>query len=279
MDAIGETLRRERLRRGLNLEQVSAQTKISQYLLQAIEKSQFERLPGGLFTRSFLRQYAHVLELDEDEVVASFRQQYEEPVLALTALQPKRRRSQLPFLPTFGWFVVAIFLCGGLYTVWENVRRSLPETGAATLREAHESAGLSLPVANSFQPLPQLIPPEQRPPVSSASGRIRSQPGVPGAMHVVFTATEPVWVSIQSDGTPVYSGMLGQQQNKELGASTKMTALVGNAGGLEVSLNGRTIGPIGHHGEVRMLELTPAGAHVITPRTPPNDPSGSGDRP
>jgi transcriptional regulator with XRE-family HTH domain len=278
MDAIGETLRRERLRRGLNLEQVSARTKIGQYLLQAIEENQFDRLPGGLFSRSFLRQYAHLLDLDEDEVVASFRQQYEEPVLALAELQPKRTCSHLPLLPAFGWFVVAIFLSGGLYTVWENVRRSLPETSAATLHGAHVTSDSILPPAKSFQPLPELTPPEPRPPISSASGRIPSQPGVMGAMHVVFTATEPVWVSIQSDGTPVYSGMLEQQQNKELGASTKMTALVGNAGGLEVSLNGRTIGPIGHHGEVRVLELTPAGAHVIR-RTSNNDASGPGDRP
>ena len=130
MDGIGDALRSERLRLGLPLEQIATQTKIGQYHLQAIEANQFDRLPGGLLTRSFLRQYAQVLGLDADEVVASFKQQFEEPVLALTALQPKYRCSQIPLMPMLLWFVTAIVGCAGVYAVWENVRRSLPEANA-----------------------------------------------------------------------------------------------------------------------------------------------------
>ena len=54
MDGIGDALRSERLRLGLPLEQIATQTKIGQYHLQAIEANQFDRLPGGLLTRSFL---------------------------------------------------------------------------------------------------------------------------------------------------------------------------------------------------------------------------------
>jgi len=275
MDSIGDALRSERLRRGLTLEQIAAQTKVGQYLLEAIEANKFDRLPGGLFTRSFLRQYAQVLDLDAEEVVASFKQQFEEPVLALTELQPKRRRSQLPLLPRFGWFAIAIFVCGGVYALWENVRRSLPETSAAPLHSSDVISESGLQLAKSFREAAQELAPREQPAlVPSASSRSSSEPGAKGAMRVVFTATEPVWVSIQSDGNPVYTGILEQQHNKELDASSRMTAVVGNAGGLEVSLNGKAIGPIGQHGEVRVVELTPAGAH-ITQRTAVNDASGS----
>jgi hypothetical protein len=84
---------------------------------------------------------------------------------------------------------------------------------------------------------------------------------------VAFTATEPVWLSIMSDGTQAYRGTLEGQQSKEFGASSKMTVLIGNAGGLEVSLNGRPVGPIGGRGEVQFLLLTPKGAYLV-PRTP-----------
>jgi cytoskeleton protein RodZ len=267
MDGIGDALRSERLRLGLTLQQIATQTKIGQYLLQAIEANQFDRLPGGLLTRSFLRQYAQVLGLDADEVVASFKQQFEEPVLALTALQPKYRFSQLPLLPILLWFVTAIFGCAVVYAVWENVRRSLPETNTAPQHSSRVLSESGLQLTKSFQePVPELAPRERQASVPYASSRLGSEPGPRDAIRVVFTATEPVWVSIQSDGNPVYTGTLEQQHNKELAASTRMTALVGNAGGLEVSLNGKAIGPIGQHGEVRVLELTPAGAH-ITRRT------------
>jgi cytoskeleton protein RodZ len=274
MDSIGDALRSERLRRSLTLEQVAAQTKIGKYHLEAIEANQFDRLPGGLFTRSFLRQYARVLDLDAEEVVASFKQQFEEPVLALTELQPKRRRS-LPLLPRFGWFAIAIVVCGGVYTLWENVRRSLPETSAASLHSSPVISESGPQLAKSFREAAQELAPRGQPAlVPSASSRSGSESSAKGAMRVIFTATEPVWVSIQSDGTSVYTGVLEQQHNKELDASSRMTALVGNAGGLEVSLNGKAIGPIGQHGEVRVVELTPAGAH-IAPRTVVNDASSS----
>jgi cytoskeleton protein RodZ len=266
MDAIGDALRSERLRLGLTLEQIATQTKIGQYLLQAIEANQFDRLPGGLLTRSFLRQYAQVLGLDADEIVASFKQQFEEPVLALTALQPKYGCSQLPLMPMFLWFVTAIFVCAGVFAVWENVRRSLPETNAVHLHGSQVVSQSVLHPTKSFpEPLPEVAPRERPVSVPYASSPLSSEAGPRGAIRVVFTATEPVWVAIQSDGNPVYTGMLEQQHNKELAASTRMTALVGNAGGLEVSLNGKAIGPIGQRGEVRVVELTPAGAHITRP--------------
>jgi cytoskeleton protein RodZ len=265
MDGIGEALRSERLRLGLGLEQIATQTKIGQYLLQAIEANQFDRLPGGLLTRSFLRQYAQVVGLDADEVVASFKLQFEEPVLALTELQPKYSRPQLPLMPKLLWFAIAILGCAVVYAVWQNVRRSLPETKADP-RHGSQTIAQSGQSTKSLQdPVPEVAPRNGPASVPYASSRSGSEPDLKGAIRVVFTATEPVWVSIHSDGNPVYTGTLEQQHNKELAASTRMTALVGNAGGLEVSLNGKAIGPIGQHGEVRVVELTPAGAHITRP--------------
>ena len=75
MTSIGETLKRERLRRGWNLEQVSRETKISSRLLEYIESEQFDKLPGGVFTRSFVRQYASTLGLDGDEIASELQRQ------------------------------------------------------------------------------------------------------------------------------------------------------------------------------------------------------------
>ena len=73
MNSIGEALRRERLRRNLDLEQVSKETKINIKLLEAIEAEEFSKLPGGVFAKSFVRQYARLLGLDEDEMVAELQ--------------------------------------------------------------------------------------------------------------------------------------------------------------------------------------------------------------
>src|SRR5690348_8598494 len=73
MSSVGETLRRERLRRNLDLDRVSRETKINVKMLEAIEAEDFDRLPGGVFTRSFVRQYARLLGLDEEEILAELQ--------------------------------------------------------------------------------------------------------------------------------------------------------------------------------------------------------------
>ncbi|MEO7143598.1 MAG: helix-turn-helix transcriptional regulator, partial [Bryobacteraceae bacterium] len=73
MTSIGEALRRERLRLGLDLGQIAERTKIGTRFLQAMEADDFGKLPGGVFSRSFLRQYAGILGLDEEAISAEYK--------------------------------------------------------------------------------------------------------------------------------------------------------------------------------------------------------------
>jgi hypothetical protein len=271
MDSIGDTLRRERLRRGLKLEQVSAHTKIGQHYLQAMEENRFDRLPGGLFTRSFLRQYTHALDLDAEEVIASLMQQLEEPSVPLSEAQPRHKPSRLPRLPTVAWLVIAMFCCCGLYTLRENLQRSLLDTSAVAARPTARSERALL--APHATPAPaELLQPELHPVEEPLSVSSASQLGFGSrvaALHVVFDATEPVWLSIKSDGILAYSGMIDGLQSRAFDASTKMVVLVGNAGGVKIAVNGKPVGLKGAHGEVQSLVVTPAGVQMA-PRTPPS---------
>jgi len=301
MTSIGETLRRERLRRGLTLEQIAADTKIGLHLLEAMEADEFDRLPGGVFTRSFLRQYAHALGLDEDEVITWLKEQFEERPEPLPA-PPPEPRSGLSQIPSFedvrdrlrsdsslgalAWVVIVVLVCAGVYQLWQYGPRfsSTTQTAAAPSNPAPQpraDAKPGLPPA----PAPEVSKPEFRPAVVSEDGTIAvpapSQPAVPpeagptpetaGALRVAFTATEPVWVSIKSDGARAYSGTIDSQQSKQFDAARKMIVLVGNAGALKISLNGKPVGPFGSQGEIRLLMFTPEGAQVIQ-RTSPSPP-------
>ena len=74
MTPVGETLRRERLKRNLELEEISNELKISTRFLQAIESDQYDKLPGGVFAKSFVRQYARLLGLDEEAIAGQVQQ-------------------------------------------------------------------------------------------------------------------------------------------------------------------------------------------------------------
>src|ERR1700734_3858772 len=70
MLSVGETLRRARLERGLDLSTLAAQTKISAKYLEAIESDDRKILPSGFFYKSFVDQYAKSLCLDTQEIDA-----------------------------------------------------------------------------------------------------------------------------------------------------------------------------------------------------------------
>src|SRR4051794_19157347 len=89
MMSVGDTLRRERVKRNLDLEQISRELKISSRFLQAIEDERFEKLPGGVFAKAFVRQYSRLLGLNEDELASQVDQMLE-PVIPETA-EPARQ--------------------------------------------------------------------------------------------------------------------------------------------------------------------------------------------
>jgi cytoskeleton protein RodZ len=72
MGSFGERLQREREMRGITLEEISESTKITSRCLQALEEEEFDKLPGGIFNKGFVRAYAHYLGIDEDQAVADF---------------------------------------------------------------------------------------------------------------------------------------------------------------------------------------------------------------
>jgi transcriptional regulator with XRE-family HTH domain len=71
-DTFGPLLRAERQRRGISLETLASVTNVSAELWDGLERNDFSRWPSGIFARSFVRDYARALGLDETEVVDQF---------------------------------------------------------------------------------------------------------------------------------------------------------------------------------------------------------------
>ena len=78
MSQFGEDLRRERETRGVALDTIIDETKISSRHLIALEHEEFDHLPGGVFNKGIVRSYARVVGLDEDAWVSRFMAAYQE---------------------------------------------------------------------------------------------------------------------------------------------------------------------------------------------------------
>src|ERR1044072_471984 len=75
MPTLGEELKHRREERDITLADISEATRIGTRFLKAIESDNFSVLPGGIFTRSFIRAYARQVGMDEDEALVLYQQQ------------------------------------------------------------------------------------------------------------------------------------------------------------------------------------------------------------
>lgn len=78
MIRVGDTLQETRTKKGLTLEQVAKATKIRVSFLQALEKGEYDKLPGPNYAHGFVKNYLEFLELPVREYVARFRREYDE---------------------------------------------------------------------------------------------------------------------------------------------------------------------------------------------------------
>jgi cytoskeleton protein RodZ len=224
MTVIGETLRRERLRRNLELDEISRELKISPKFLEAIEDERFDKLPRGVFAKSFVRQYARLLGLDEEELAGEVQRavappsagpQFAEraPAPAPSEIRVPRveawenmaesRLSRSSSLPALAMVVLAMLLCSGVYALWQRTRHTVPprEDGAAPAQTAqgqqphlpHTEPAASPETAQpQASHLPVAPSTADRPAADgAAAGTPESKPGVPVAATVSPVSTPP----------------------------------------------------------------------------------------
>jgi len=239
MTVIGETLRRERLRRNLELDEISRELKISSKFLEAIEDERFDKLPRGVFAKSFVRQYARLLGLDEEELAGEVQRAVEPssggPQFAQQAPQPALSEIRVPrveawqnvadsrlsrssSLPALAWVVVAMLVCSGVYALWQRTLRPVPprEDGNAPVQtaQAQQPAHTEPGVQPGASPetarsqASQVQTPAQntadRPGGAGAGAGVpEANPGVPGAAGASPAATSPANTPAPATATPV----------------------------------------------------------------------------
>ena len=75
--------------------------------------------------------------------------------------------------------------------------------------------------------------------------------------HAVIKAVELSWLSASCDGKQIFQGLLAANETLAVDFSEEAVPRIGNAGGIEVSLDGKSLGSLGKHGRYRMLKLSP----------------------
>jgi cytoskeleton protein RodZ len=186
---IGPTLREARNRRKLDLAEVEGAIKIRVRYLQAIENEEWDALPGGAYTRGFIRTYASYLGLDGDRLVDDYRRVAGPPggERVPSRVEPVPTGMRKGGSPLPGW-AVATAVCAGLVAI----------VIAIAILDGDRDSASEPPAANGNRDKATVPEPKMT----------AAKPGV--AMRL--EATAEVWVCLlDSDGVPLVDGQILQE--------------------------------------------------------------------
>jgi hypothetical protein len=103
-----------------------------------------------------------------------------------------------------------------------------------------------------------VAPANSAPPAPVPAARPRPQPPE-HTFFIIIKAKEDSWISVVADGHRVAHGTLRADKQRFIRAGKQIIVTTGNAGGLEVSYNGKPLGVIGNEAEARTMTFTPTG--------------------
>ena len=271
----GTRLRQARERRGLSLRQIAAVTKINLSALEAIEGDAPSKLPGGIFSRAFVKAYAQEVGLDPEATVREFLATFEQDVVPPPAVVVSPDMLNEPPSRLLGpMLAVAVLLIAAIVALrfigWPG---TIP--GDSTAPAGSPAATTPLPVpppspisnppapveTDTSAPMGAEVPPDGPAGASSGVDPVAAvAPGTSvasdGLMRLSFRPLGgPCWVEVMVDGKIELSREIGAGETETRAARDTFDIKVGDAGNCTYTLNDRPGRPFGRAGEVVRVRI------------------------
>ena len=215
--------------------------RIRSVYLAAIEEEHWKAIGAAVYVRGFLRTYARFLGLDPEEVVVAFNREVEPAGTAPPAapLPTRVERSSKPgSLLLWVAGIVAVLLVAFVAYNALTMHRPAP-VAAETALPSPETT----PAASLSQGLAGSAPPSATP----------SPPG--GGQALALVLSEPSWLRVVVDGNVSIEGTFPAGTTKTFHGKNALVR-VGNAGGVEIFVDGKDVGKLGKPGDVAERSFT-----------------------
>jgi cytoskeleton protein RodZ len=248
MPALGDRFRAAREARGLSLSDVSEQIRIRSVYLAAIEEENWKAIGAAVYVRGFLRTYARFLALDPEEVVAAFNglvQPSEDPAasqLPSRIQRPSKRGSLMVWIAASVAALLVAYVFFNALTMRREAAPIASESAApSSLPSIVASASNASPAAGA-SPVPSVRP--------TAAG-----PSTDGANSLALVFSASSWLRVTVDGNVSMEGTFPAGTAKTFHGKNAVVR-IGNAGGVEIYVDGKDVGKLGRVGDVAERAFT-----------------------
>ena len=219
--------------------------------LEAVERSDLSRLPGGIFTRAFIRAYAQEVGLDPDRTIQDFIAELPPDAATATVRSAafedgEKLESDRNAVATALRLVLISLPIIVLVVYYGSHRAPLaeplsPETGSGSQPTTKEPQP-----ASPVKPVPTASEPAAASPVTLQTSGILMELAPTGAC----------WVSVTADGRQVFAGLMNGGDKQVVRAEKQVAINVGDAGTFAYKLNGRQGKPLGAAGKNVRARIT-----------------------
>lgn len=237
---VGEILKRARLKFNLSPQDVEHQLRIRAIHIEALEKNDLARLPGRVYAVGFVRAYAEYLGLDGDRMAMLFKEQavhasgHSSAMLAKPELSfpVSADESRVPDWRLVLGCIAALVIVTVVFNVFQS---PVPATDVPPVPEALTKT-LTVPSAPEA--------PTETAPAAAPVQKVHP---------IVLKAVDNVWLEIRGpDGKALFSRVLKAGEEYWVPEDQKgLVMTTGNAGGLDIVVNGQSIPKLGAVGDVR----------------------------
>lgn len=272
---LGAYLRALREAKGSSLEDMARSTRVGIRHLEALEEERLADLPSPVFVRGFIRAYCSFLRESPEVALGHYQDLAGERAAAEAASTPPQPGNTWASGSLLVGLSLVVVLGIGLIAINLAVKK---QPGTSSPESKSEPPAVVAPVAPPTAP-PAAAAPAPTPPAAATVAPARPAAPAPGpssstatqvspvaarastgSHRLLIRAVEPTWVRVQTDGGRVAEELMAPGASREWTAERRFLVTIGNAGGVEVTLNGRALGPLGAKGTViQRLELPQAG--------------------
>lgn len=230
------------MEKGISLETVSKETRIRLETLVLMEDEDHDRLPQEVYVKGFLRAYAKAIGADGDEAVERYLSRLN-VVRKIAESEADLNRSTKNFWPRL---ILSLFTLAALIL--------LTLFAVSYLRDRSAEKPQPGPTSNQPSIEQSAAEPAQKPTTIPETGPVAEE--VPVEKYaLLIQSKEETWMKVVADGQDPIEYNLTPGDKIELEADTGFTLLIGNAGGVELMLNGKPVQIPGTSGQVVNLQL------------------------
>jgi cytoskeleton protein RodZ len=246
---VGARLREAREKKGVSLRQIATTTRISMISLEALERNDPSRLPGGIFTRAFIRAYAQEVDLDPERIIQDFIAQFPSDSVAAGTRHAAQMEDHQAFesdrrAVETAVRLVLVSLPIAAIVIYFGMREGFQSPSPAPAAVVHSSVPAG---RGDVAPAPPLRVP--------AGPAARAEPAFAG-LTMAIAPQGSCWVSVSIDGEQSFSGLMKAGDQRQVAARQEIGLTVGDAGMFAYQLNGVTGRPLGAPGAVVSARIT-----------------------